>query len=263
MNRKKEIDDLDCNGYELVNKLINRNFFFLNAHGEELNTPLEIPVGVRVIMFCHEKELEVCQKFDRFNWENILLNPSTSDNYCNFLNSISKYSSIRDHFCIYEEGDVIRNLRILTDEHFRDGLFRLPVKGYAYDSENEQLVVSDGILMSEVKSDDKLMKMMKKMKRIHIKVDSKRVSELLSIQSEVGIISSYVKKINNKTTLSNLIGTLKMNVPEFTILLMVCRDRAVYDLNPDVDIPNIAKGLVVREEISRVNRRLNLERLMR
>ena len=47
---------------------INKNFFFLNAHGEELEKLYEIPKGVRIIMFCYSKELQVCDKFDEYNW---------------------------------------------------------------------------------------------------------------------------------------------------------------------------------------------------
>ena len=156
------MDRTDCKFYGLKHKNINKNFFFLNAHGEELEEFYEIPKGIRVIMFCYSKRLDVCPKFDRFNWEHILLDPKATENYCNFLSTISKYKSINDHFCIYEEGDTIRNLSIFTDEYFREGLYRLPVKGYAYDEPTKTVIISDGTLMSEIHKDKTLKKLTEK-----------------------------------------------------------------------------------------------------
>ena len=258
--RREEHEELSCNNYSLVNQPINNNFYFVNAHGEELGTRLEIPKGVRVIMFCHTKTLQVCPLFDAFNWKHILLDPYASDNYCNFLSTLVKYSSIRDHFCIYEEHDVIRNLRILPDDNFRAGVFRLPVKGYAFDEDSGQILVSDGTLLGEIKNDKKLMGMMKKKGKSHVKVDGKRVANLLRVQSDVGIIKSEVKSIKSTTTLSNIIGTMKMHLDEFTILLMVCRDRAGYDLTEDSNVPDESGSRTVAKEHDRMRKHLNLEK---
>lgn len=260
-NRKYKID---CSEYSLINEPINSNFYFVNAHGDELEKLYEIPPGVRIVMFCYSKNLDVCQKFDKFNWENILLDPVASSNYCNFLSAISQYSSIKDHFCVYEPGDVIRNLLISTDKTFREGLYRLPVKGYAYDVENNTIVVSDGTLLSEVHKDEKLNKMMKKTERRRVAVDGKRVADLLRVQSDVGIVQSQVRKIHKNALLSNLINSLRMHMQEFTILLMVCRTRNEEEIERTKGVAeNISSGKFVSKELDRMQRHLQLEKMMR
>jgi hypothetical protein len=242
---------------------INKNFFFLNAHGEELEKLYEIPKGVRIIMFCYSKELQVCDKFDEYNWSHILLDPGASNNYCDFLKAISGYSSIRDHFCVYDEGDVIRNLNIFSDNEFREGLYRLPVKGYAYDEKTDTIVVSEGTLLSEVQKDKELSEKIGD-KRRHVVVDSKRIVKLLKNNQSTGIIQSQVRKIGDKARLSNLINTMKLYSDSFTILLMVCRDR-----NPDAIIASggiadkISIGRYVIDEVENYKSRCNLEKLMR
>ena len=242
---------------------INKNFFFLNAHGEELEKLYEIPKGVRIIMFCYSKELQVCDKFDEYNWSHILLDPVASNNYCDFLKAISGYSSIRDHFCVYDEGDVIRNLNIFSDNEFREGLYRLPVKGYAYDEKTDTIVVSEGTLLSEVQKDKELSEKIGD-KRRHVVVDSKRIVKLLKNNQSTGIIQSQVRKIGDKARLSNLINTMKLYSDSFTILLMVCRDRY-----PDAIIASggiadkISIGRYVIDEVENYKSRCNLEKLMR
>ena len=238
---------------------MNKNFFFLNAHGEELEHIYEIPKGVRLIMFCYSKTLDVCKKFDEYNWSHILLDPQASSNYCDFLKSISGYSSIRDHFCVYEEGDVIPNLNIFPDDKFRDGLYRLPVKGYAYDKKTDSVVLSDGILLTETINDDRLNQLMKSRKRVVI--DSGRIVKLLKTKKDIGIIQSQVGRIH-KTNLSDLINITKLDVPNFTMLLMVCRDR---DENmEDFSAANkISSGRYVIEELERYKGKCNLEQLLR
>lgn len=220
-------EKFNCRNYKSSNEPINKNFFFVNAHGLETESLYKIPSGVRVIMFCHEKTLNVCKRFDRFNWEHILLDPSASSNYCSFLSTISQYSSIRDHFCVYEPGSIIRNQRIYGDEHFRNGLYRLPVKGYVYDADDCSVIVSDGTLIAEINDDPVLKKMMKNCNRKRYYVDSRKVSNFLRTQNDVGIIKSYVKGIypDSNTFLSNLINSMKIHQSEFTILLMTCRNR--------------------------------------
>jgi len=263
----KENQNLDCKDYSkysLGKKDINQNFFFLNAHGEELEQLYEVPKGVRIIMFCYSKELQVCDRFDRFNWENILLDPKTSSNYCNFLGSISRYSSIRDHFCVYEENDVIRNMTIFTDKTFREGLYRLPVKGYAYDEKNKTVVVSEGTLLSEVQKDSRLKKLMKDAPRTHIKVDGRRVANLLRKESDVGIIQSQVRKIHDKARLSNLINSMRLHIPEFTILLMVCRERSEEDrMYTEGVADDISDGKQLLDEMKQMERYLELEKIMK
>jgi hypothetical protein len=241
---------------------INRNFFFLNAHGDETEKIYEVPKGVRIIMFCYSKELQVCDRFDKYNWSHILLDPQASDNYCDFLSAISGYSSIRDHFCIYEEHDLIRDLVISTDDKFREGMYRLPVKGYAYDEKNDTLVVSNGTLLSEIHDDKRLNKMMKESK--HKTVDSKRIVDMLRVKNDVGIIQSQVRLIHDRARLSNLVNSMKLHTDGLTVLLMVCRNRdedARKTSGGAAD--NISKGRVVTEELERMKGKCNLEKLMR
>ena len=234
----------------------NSNFYFLNAHGEELEADYIIPKGVRIIMFCYSGAiLDVCKKFDKFNWTNILLDPNASSNYCTFLSAISKYSSIRDHFCIYEEGDTIKNIQLYSDNDFREGLFRLPVKGFAHDIDTNSVVISSGTLLSDVQKDSRLKKIMKQVPTTHIKVDDKKVVELMRKKNDVGIISSYIRTIHSKISLSNLINSRKMDEPNFTMLLMVCREGiGSYD---------ISDGKKVKDELAKLYRKINLDNIMR
>ena len=243
---------------------INKNFFFLNAHGDEIERLWEVPKGVRIIMFCYSKELQVCDKFDKYNWSHILLDPNASDNYCDFLTAVSGYNSIRDHFCIYEEHDIIRDLDIQTDEEFREGMYRLPVKGYAYDEKNDMVVVSDGTLLSEIHKDKELNRMMKGSKRKKVVVDSKRIVNMLRVQNKVGIIQSHVRQIHDNARLSNLINSMKLHVPGLTVLLMVCRNRDEDSRKATGGAAdNITPGRVVLEELERMKGKCNLEQLLR
>ena len=246
------------------NEQINRNFFFLNAHGDEIERIWEVPKGVRIIMFCYSKELQVCDRFDKYNWSHILLDPYASDNYCNFLEKISGYSSICDHFCVYEENDLIRDLDIHTDENFREGMFRLPVKGYVYDEKDDSVIVSDGTLLSEIHKNKELNRMMKKGKRKKIVVDSKKIVNLLRKKNKVGIIQSQVREIRYKARLSNLINSMKLHVNGLTVLLMVCRNRDEYSRKNEGGIADeISPGRVVKDELKRMKGKCRLEKLMR
>ena len=255
--------DRDQKNDDWYNNPLNKNFFFLNAHGEELEQLYEIPKGVRLIMFCYSKTLHICDKFDEYNWSHILLDPKASSNYCDFLKNISGYSSIRDHFCVYEEGDVIRNLNILTDDNFREGLYRLPVRGYAYDESTDTVVLSDGTMFSDTTKDERLNELMTK-KRKHYVVDSNRIVKLLKTKKNVGIIQSQVRHIHDKAKLSNLINTMRLNAPNFTMLLMVCRDRNKEAKKSSGGVADkISSGRYVMEELERYEGKCTLEMLMR
>lgn len=247
-------DKFDCRKYKHSKDPINKNFFFLNAHGLETEQLYKLPEGVRVIMFCHEKTLNVCKRFDRFNWEHILLDPDASSNYCSFLSTISKYSSIRDHFCVYEPGSVIRNTTIYGDEYFRNGLYRLPVKGYAYDADDCSVVVSDGTLIAEINEDPELKRLMKDCERKRYYVDGKKVSKFLQVQNDVGIIKSFVKGIYPDTNmvLSNLINSMKIHQQEFTILLMTCRNRDEERKRTKGVGDNITPGKIVSDAFAEI-----------
>ena len=120
---EKAINEYSYNYNERCKKGDN-NFYFLNCYGEELEKDYEVPNGVRVIMFCYSgKILNVCNVFEKFNWSNILLNPNTFTDYCNFLSAISKNKNVNDHFRVYEEGDIIKNINLYSDNNFREGIF--------------------------------------------------------------------------------------------------------------------------------------------
>lgn len=244
----------DCQLYSGMREEINKNFYFLNGHGEELETYYEVPDGVRIIMFCYSGEiLNICHRFDKFNWGNILLDPSASSNYCTFLSAISEYSSVNDHFCVYKAGDTIKNIQLHSDNEFREGLFRLPVKGFAYDKSSDSVVISKNTPMSQVLKHPELNTFFKN-KRKRIKIDDRRVVNLMREKNEVTIIESYVRKIHKTIRLSNLINSMKLHGP-FTILLMVCREGVGSD--------SISKGRVVKDEVMRMKRRILLERAIR
>lgn len=255
MEYHRKLSKKDCKIYE-ESKMINNNFFLLNAHGNEKETDYEVPKGVRIIMFCYSGAiLDICKKFDRFNWSNILLDPTSSSNYCSFLSAISEYSSIRDHFCIYEENDVIKNLMLFSDKVFREGLFRLPVKGFAYDEKNETVVISSNTMISDVNKDERLKKLVKNAPRTHIKVDDKRIVELMRKNNDVAIIKSFVRHIKTKISLSNLINSMRSKERDFTLLLMVCREGVGSEV--------ISKGRRVIDEMEKMRKRIELEKILR
>ena len=251
-----DISKSDCREYSGYDKPINKNFYFLNGHGGEMDDDYEIPKGVRIIMFCYSGAiLDICHKFDRFNWNNILLDPTASSNYCTFLAAISKYSSVKDHFCVYEENDVIKNIELLGDKYFREGLFRLPVKGFGYDEETKSVVISSHSLMSDTQTDKKFIELTKNLPRTHILVDDKKLIELMRKKNDVAIFQTSIKQIKGRLKLSNLINSIRLHEDQFTLLLMVCREGEGSE--------EISKGKKVGDEVERMQRHLILERALR
>lgn len=255
----------ECINYSGIDKEINNNFYFLNGHGEELEADYEIPNGVRIIMFCYSGEtLNICHRFDKFNWSNILLDPSVSSNYFTFLSAISEYSSINDHFCVYEGGDTIKNIQLHSDPHFREGLFRLPVRGFVYDKSSDTVVISNNTPMSQVQKHPQLRTFFKN-KRKKIRIDDRRLVNLMRENNEVTIIESYVRKIHKTIRLSNLINSMKPH-GDFTILLMVCREGIGSDTiskGEGIGSDTISKGKVIKDEVLRMKRQIVLEQAMR
>lgn len=242
----------DCDKYKGVNYPINSNFYFVNGHGYETEDNMKILRGVRIVMFCYSgRILNVCPKFDKFNWSHILIDPVSSSNYCNFLASISDYSSIKDHFCIYEEGDIIKNINMSHDENFREGVYRLPVKGFAYDQNTETIVVSSHTSWTDIQKDDTFKELLKKSSRKHIRVDDKKLAELLRNKTEFSVIQSSVKSLNNKTSLSNLIRSMLLHENAFTILLMICREGTV-------SYQDISQGKKVSDGLIEMKNELNI-----
>jgi hypothetical protein len=246
---------------------IDKNFYFINGHGEELSKDYKIQKGVRIIMFCYSgRILDVCKKFDRFNWGHILLDPSISENYCTFLSAISEYPSIRDHFCVYEEGDTIKDIELYPDKNFRAGLYKLPVKGYSYEGDTNTIRISSNMLMSDIQNDAVLSSLLQSK---NVSVDDKKIVDIAKNNSiEYPILAEIIKPVNtnqvpqgkhlsdilrknnlvnaktnafgiikegcvkavtDKIKLSNLLGSILLQFEEpFTVLVMVCRESIGY-----------------------------------
>lgn len=239
--------------YKGIDKQINKQIYFLNGHGEELENEYEIPKGVRIIMFCYSgKILNVCNVFDKFKWSNILLNPSSTNDYCKFLSAISENKSVNDHFCVYEEGDQIKNINLYSDYNFREGIFKLPVKGFCYGKNSDSIVISSNTPMSSIVSNPELKHFIKK-KRKKISIDDNKIIDLMKKNNDVSIIESYIRKIYKNIKLSNLINSMKIN-GNFTILLTVCIEEGESKL-----IPN---GRKIEDELEKIKREIFIENML-
>jgi hypothetical protein len=222
-----------------------QNFFFLDSHGEEnLEHSYEIPEGVRLVIYNYSKESETRKKFHKYSWSSVLLD---NNNYYDFLIDIYGYSSIRDNFFIYEQGDVITNLDILVDE-FKEGLHRLPVKGYIYD--NNKIVLSQGVLISELTKNKKFMK---NNQNSPIIIDSQRLVKLMKDKKHISILHPNIRKLNQKSRLSTLIASIKINNPSFTLLIIIDKDKKQY---------SISKSRNIVDELKRYKAHSNLQMLI-
>jgi hypothetical protein len=244
----------------VANTESNRNFYFVNAHAEELDDSYTVPTGVRIIMFCYSgRVLCVGKKFDRNNWHNILLDPNTSSNYCSFLSRIAEYPTIRDHFCIYKQGDIIKNMKFTDDQEFRSAIYRLPVKAYAYDRENSTIVMSSSspsLGIDEILQDPKYKELTADTVTKHIKIDDRRLVDLLKKENDVGIFKSQV--LTPTRNLSNMIRNLKLHLSGFTVLLMTCRETLDYIPHED-----ISSGIGVWDELELMKKQVDLVNCVR
>jgi hypothetical protein len=180
---------------------MDKNFWAVNMHGDERMDEFIVPDGVRIIMFCYSgRKLDVCPRFDRFNWREIFLNEEASFNYCTFLSNISQYSSLRDHFCVYEKGTSIKDLDFSTDEYFRNGIFRLPVHASVFDPEMEEVYVSSSEIFDQVISK------IGKVRRIL--VDKSKVANLVKDKDTDAIIFPLILTFP-KSHFLNLLKNLK------------------------------------------------------
>lgn len=199
---------------------MDKNFWAVNMHGDETKDEFEIPKGVRIIMFCYSgRSLHVCPRFDKFNWREIFLNEDASYNYCTFLANLSQYSSLRDHFCVYEEGTTIRDLVFTSDELFRNGIYQLPVYAAAYEPNSDQVFVSSEKVF------DKAVRESIKIRRIS--VNRENTAKVIKDKDSNAIIFSKSIQIP-KITLSTLVKNLGTEVGRetkkgFTLLLLTCR----------------------------------------
>lgn len=185
-------------------------------HGEESKDNFVIPPNVRIIMFCYSgRTLYVCPKFDKFIWSIFLDENSVSD-YPTFLRSISGYSSIRDHFCVYEEGDTIKDMVFTSDETFRDGLFTLPVMGAVHDAEKNNVYVSSSDIFTDV------LDSIENVKRVV--VDKKKTAHAIRNKNSPGVIFSSHKSFLYPTSLSKILKNYLSLNEGCTLLLLTCRE---------------------------------------
>lgn len=232
-------------------KKSNNNFYFLNGHGEELEQEYEVPNGVRIIMFYYSgKILNICNVFEKFNWSNILLNPNSFTDYYKFLSAISENKSINDYFCIYEEGDIIKNINLYSDNNFREGIFKLPVKGFCYDKKSDSIVISSNTPTSSIVNYPKLKDFCKEKQK---KIDDNKIIDLMKKNNDVCIIENYFRKIYKSVKLSNFINSMRI-YQNFTILISVCKEEKEIKLS--------SSGRKIEDELEKIKRRIFIENML-
>jgi len=195
---------------------MDKNFWAVNMHGDETNVKITVPKGIRIIMFCYSgRKLFVCPRFDTFNWKELFLNEDAAFNYCTFVANLTQYSSLRDHFCVYEEGSVINDLVLSFDNTFRYGVYKLPVKTAVYDEENKQVYLSSSDIF------DKVIVKSEQAKKISVNVE--KTAEIIKTRAtDVKIFSPVI--IVDHTKLSSLIKKIQFQEQKgFTLLLLTCR----------------------------------------
>lgn len=201
---------------------VNKNFYAVNMHGSELSSDYTIPDDIRINMFCYTgKILNICPRFDMYNWEKIFTDPNATFNYCTFLSALSGYSTLRNHFCVYEAGHVIKDMRFKTDEWFRHGVFQLPVRGavmdwdanevYATSKQSAEYIANKRPIELQMDSDTV------------ISVDKRKASKLLKVSENLLFLSSNWSTPLNQT-LSQIINQVKFKTGGSTILLLTCRE---------------------------------------
>lgn len=200
-----------------------RSFVAVHMHGDELKEELKIPDGIRIIMFCYSgKKLDICPRFDLFNWKHLFFDKSATENYCTFLATMSMYSTLRDHFCIFESGDTIRDIDFTPDvgetRDFQDGIFTLPVQAIVKDTYNDVTYVSDSDLFTMANTN---------MPARRIVYDEDAAARLIKEKTYPTLFASHVKKPLFSYTLSQLIGEYKALGVEKTILILTCRNGDV------------------------------------
>lgn len=198
---------------------IDQNFWAVNTHGDEIEDVIKVPKGVRIIMFCYPgRKLDICPRFDRFNWEHIFLNEDATFNYCTFLATLSQYSSLKKHFCIYDAGSKLKDLKLTSDENFRDGIYKLPVMASVRDENLDTMYVSSEHVFPDV---------VERMPSKRIVINRREVAKRIKYKQSRVIF--FTKVLSYPIiTLSMLLRKLQIEVgsekkKEFTILLLTCR----------------------------------------
>lgn len=205
---------------------IDKNFYMVNLHGSENYKEFVVPKGVRLIMFCHAKTLCVNENFDQFVWENVALNEDACYNYCTFLSNLADYSSLRDHFCVYNEGDTITDLTLykVRNDTFRPGVFQLPMKigvfvgeDDEYEEDYNKVFYYPESIRTRVERDYPQQIM---------ELDRSKTAYYSKYKDTEPIVYSYHYMPDMDTTLSALIKRLQVRIignEGFTLLLMTCR----------------------------------------
>jgi hypothetical protein len=218
------------------------NIYSVFMHGMELDDKFTVPKGVKLIMFCYSgRKLYVCKRFNKFIWKNLFLNENSTYNYLTFISTLSQYSSLRDHFCVYKEGDIVKNLYFENayedDNYFLSGIFKLPIKVSVKD---------EGKVYSS--SEDIMMESIIHHKNANIKVDIDKIGNTIIYPDKDFRIYSYYKRPLKGVKLSNLISDLKSIHEEFTLAILTCRTS-------DTE-KNERDGIPVFEELKNIIRNL-------
>lgn len=191
---------------------IDKNFWAINMHGDEMMNEFVVPKGVRIVMFCYSgRKLNICPRFDKFNWREIFLNEDASFNYCTFLANLSQYSSMREHFCIYTAGNTIRDLILSPDEYFRSGIYRLPVQAAVHDNETNQVYVSSPEIFDKAVSQSSDIRRISVNRQITARIAKNKDTNTIIFSEHIDApriqLSSLVKKLGSG----------------YTLLLLTCR----------------------------------------
>lgn len=215
---------MNCDNKEPKNRL----FYTVNMHGKELEYDYTVPDGCRVIMFCYSgKILDICPKFDKFNWK-LFTDPDVIVSYCTFLERISKYSSIRNHFCVYNSGEKIQDILFTPDQDFKYGIYKLPVQGAVYDENSNTVYVSDPETTGLILTNPELSP---SRKSTHIAMNPNKTASLLRYRENKSYIHSP-HMIVPRIKLSELLRNLKVKYGGCTLLLLTCREGKGYEI-PD------------------------------
>jgi hypothetical protein len=201
---------------------MDKNFYACNLHAYETSEDLVIPEGVRIIMFCYSgRILNICPRFDKFNWKQIFTNKDASYNYCTFLSNLVQYSTLRNHFCVYEPGSTIKDLKFIGDKYFRDGVFQLPVKAAVMDWDDNIVYTTSDKVTEHVMTTRPASLQMDSATSIRKNRD-KAVTLLRYKENPAYIKSSHMDMLFQP--LSTLIKNLKFRSGGCTLLLLTCRE---------------------------------------
>jgi hypothetical protein len=214
----KKLANICSNINEPEEPRMNTTFYSVNMHGYETKEDFIIPKNTRVIMFCYSgKILNMCPTFEKFVWEKINTNKYATFNYCTFLANIAQYSSIRNHFCVYNEGDKIKNIEFETsDNDFRDGIYKLPVRGGVYVEKDNKIYTTDSTSTFKILTEPQFLQRYTKNVSKNLE---KASSSMRNLNNKFILLSPKLIGIYNLSLLLNNLSTTGA-----TILLFTCRE---------------------------------------